>query len=476
MTAARAGGAARPGEVPERIGRYRVVERIGRGAMGIVYTAEDDMLGRRVAIKVMMADLETEPEMRDRFFREAKLTGQLAHRNIVTVFDLGEDGGHPFIVMELLRGAPLAEFLRRPEAQPLDSKLDVMIQVCEGLQVAHARGVIHRDIKPSNLLVLGDGTVKILDFGVARLASANLTKSGFLVGTPEYMSPEQAQGRAVDGRSDVFSAAAVFYFVLAGRAPFAMPDLPKMLGAIIHDDPLPLTDQQAPQALRRVLATALAKAPAQRYQQCADLQTALARVRDAHEGAAQRVAQAALDRYRQVIAVIEERRRLGRTLGRSDIDRSGAETIARLSARFPRFANHADPASLMDPMDREVADAALTTLQMRHNAELASLAALQAEAEDVIRVGSAPRPETAAAPRQNLRRRCARERPPSGDGRSRGQRQGKGFEQKTDRERWASRARAAAGRQSRRRPRSPVRRDRQRHATLTTPCRVLSGR
>ena len=132
--------------------------------------------------------------MRERFFREARITGQLAHRNIVTVFDLGEDDGHPYIVMELLDGLPLAEHLRSARRASLDAKIDLMMQVCDGLQNAHRRGVMHRDVKPSNLFVQRDGTLKILDFGVARLAASNLTASGFLVGTPEYMSPEQAAG------------------------------------------------------------------------------------------------------------------------------------------------------------------------------------------------------------------------------------------------------------------------------------------
>src|SRR4029079_1966229 len=134
-------------------------------------------------------------------------------------------------------GLPLALYLRTPAAESLVAKIDLMMQVCDGLQGAHRKGVVHRDIKPSNLFVQHDGSVKILDFGVARLASSNLTKSGFLVGTPEYMSPEQAQGKRVDGRSDRFSAAAVFYFMVAGRGPFSSPDLPKMLRAVIHDDP-----------------------------------------------------------------------------------------------------------------------------------------------------------------------------------------------------------------------------------------------
>jgi len=376
--------------LPRFIGRYRVVDRIGRGAMGVVYAAEDETLGRRVAVKVMMGDLEEDPEMRGRFFREAKITGQLAHRNIVTVFDLGEDDGHPFIVMELLAGRPLAEHLATPAGEPLDAKLDVMMQICEGLQAAHSKGVVHRDIKPSNLFVQHDSSVKILDFGVARLASSNLTKSGFLVGTPEYMSPEQAQGRSVDARSDVFSAAGVFYFMLSGRGPFSSPDLPKMLRAVIHDDPPALTDVQAPEALRRTLAKALAKSPNDRYQQCADLQADLARIRRSQEGASHRVVQAAFDRFREVVATIEERRELGRSLGRPEIERSAAQAVARLESRFPEFAKHADANALLEPMDPLVAQAALSSLQTRHNTEQASLAALRMEAADALARPSAP--------------------------------------------------------------------------------------
>jgi len=375
-----AGSGASAPRLPATIGRYRIIDRIGTGAMGMVYAADDDTLGRRVAVKVMMGDLEDEPEMRGRFFREAKITGQLAHRNIVTVFDLGEEGHQPFIVMELLAGQALPEYLAATPNLSLDVKLDLMMQVCEGLQAAHSKGVVHRDIKPSNLFVQNDGSVKILDFGVARLASSNLTKHGFLVGTPEFMSPEQARGEAVDARSDVFSAAGVFYFMLTGRGPFSSNDLPKMLRAVIHEDPPPITEAQAPDSLRRALMKALSKAPADRFQQCAELQAELAKVRRAQGGVAHRYAQAALDRYRQVVATIEERRALGQSLGRTDIDRAATTALARLAARFPEFAKHSDPHALMEPMDGALAQEALSSLQTRHNAELASLAALRMEA------------------------------------------------------------------------------------------------
>ena len=262
-----------------------MVDRIGKGAMGVVYAAMDEQLGRRVAVKLMLADFEEEPELRERFYREARITGQLAHRNIVTVFDLGEDDGRPFIVMELLDGMPLADYLGTAAASSIDEKLDLMMQICDGLQNAHEAGVVHRDVKPSNLFVFRDGTLKMLDFGVARLAASNLTASGMLLGTPEYMSPEQARGQKMDARSDVFSAAGVFYFMLTGRPPFGSRDLRKMLHAIINEPPVPLTDDEAPEALRRILIKALAKAPDDRYQQCAEMRDDLGQVRRSNASA-----------------------------------------------------------------------------------------------------------------------------------------------------------------------------------------------
>jgi len=371
-----------PGRQPDTIGRYRIIERIGRGAMGMVYAAEDETMGRRVAVKVMAADLEDEPEIRERFYREARITGQLNHRNIVTVFDLGEDHGHPYLVMELLHGLPLGQYLLSSNARGIDARLNLMIQICEGLQAAHAGGVIHRDIKPSNLYVLNDGTLKILDFGVARLAASTLTVGSFVLGTPEYMSPEQAQGRKVDARSDVFSAGAVFYFIVTGRAPFAASELPRVLHAVLHEDPAPLTEADGPESLRQIINKALSKAPDQRYQQCADMLADLKRAARSYEGATHRMAQAALDRYRQILALIDERRALGRTLGIANIESSSDDAAARLAAAFPIFAKHAAPGDLLEPLDRETATSALASLQARHNAEQAALAAMRSDAEE----------------------------------------------------------------------------------------------
>jgi serine/threonine protein kinase len=368
------------GAQPESIGKYRIVERIGRGAMGVVYSAIDEQLDRHVAVKLMLADFDQEPELRERFYREARITGQLAHRNIVTVFDLGDHNGRPYIVMELLNGLSLADHLQQLEAHDIDAKIDLMMQVCDGLQNAHRSGVIHRDLKPSNMFVQRGGVLKILDFGVARLTASNLTASGFLVGTPEYMAPEQPQGRTVDARSDVYSAASVFYFMLTGRSPFGSRDLMRMLDAILNETPPPLTEEEAPEALRRVLGRALSKAPEGRQQHCGELLEDLARARRTYHATTYRVIQAALERYRQTLAAIDERRVLGRSLGRVEGDAECDEAIRRLQSRFPAFARAANGASLLEPMDRVAAHAALELLQTRHNAEVAAVAAMREEA------------------------------------------------------------------------------------------------
>jgi serine/threonine-protein kinase len=369
------GGPGSAGGLPEYIGRYRILDRIGKGAMGVVFAALDEQIDRKVALKLLLGDLEEEPEIRERFLREARITGQLAHRNVVTLYDLGEEHGRMFIVMELLKGLPLADYLQTPAGQTLDGKLDIMVQVCAGLQGAHSRGVIHRDLKPSNLFILEDGTLKILDFGVARLASSNLTASGFLIGTPEYMSPEQTQGRTVDQRSDIFSLGAVFYFMLTGRSAFASRDLRQMLNAIINEQPPPMTDADAPEAVRRVVMKTLAKRPEERYQQCAYLRADIERARRATDGATRRIAQAALDRYRQTVSVIEERRALARALQVPGGDAAAEAALARLAARFPAFANAGS--DVPEGLDRAGANEALEAIQVGYNAEVAELATLR---------------------------------------------------------------------------------------------------
>jgi serine/threonine-protein kinase len=275
---------------PEKIGRYEVIERIGRGAMGVVYRARDEAMNRDVALKVLMADLEDDPELRVRFLREAEAAARLSHPNIITIFDVGEEAERFFIVMELLRGATLKDYLKQPDGARMDRKIDLMLQISAGLGAAHRASIFHRDMKPGNIFVRTDGLVKILDFGVARLASSSMTASGFIVGTPDYMSPEQARGGEVDGRSDIFSLGGVFYYMLAGRKPFPANDLPTLFHQIQTEDVPPLINLDAPPELIDVVMKALAKSPDARYQTCEEMSARLQIVKHLHSVRTKRAA------------------------------------------------------------------------------------------------------------------------------------------------------------------------------------------
>jgi len=197
---------------PEQIGRYRLVERVGRGAMGVLYRVIDPVLDREVAIKLMLLDFsEDKEQMRARFFREARAIAKLQHRNIVTVFEFAEENNTPYIVMEYLNGSSLASRMASPRPLSLDEKLGITIQLCDALNYAHQQGVVHRDVKPANVFLLSDGSVKLLDFGIAKLQSSTLTRTAEVFGSVAYMSPEQVASSNVDGRADIFSTGVVLY-------------------------------------------------------------------------------------------------------------------------------------------------------------------------------------------------------------------------------------------------------------------------
>ncbi|PYQ06578.1 MAG: hypothetical protein DMF83_11980 [Acidobacteria bacterium] len=231
-TAGRAEGRDR-----KRIGKYAITGRIGRGGMGMVYRAYDEVLEREVAVKTLTLEGSLDDESRHRFAIEAKAAARLQHPNIITVYELGEDRGLPFIAMELLPGTDLDALMRSGEHLMLQEKLDLVIQVCRGLAYAHDHKIIHRDIKPSNVRVLEDGTVKIMDFGIAKLGATSLTKTGMMVGTVHYMSPEQVRGQTLDGRSDLFSVGVILYELLAGRRPFVGEGVTAVLYKIVHEEP-----------------------------------------------------------------------------------------------------------------------------------------------------------------------------------------------------------------------------------------------
>jgi serine/threonine-protein kinase len=268
-----------------RIGRYLVTGRIGRGGMGMVYRGLDPALEREVAVKTLTAEGTLDEESRRRFAVEAKAAAKLQHRNIVTVFELGEDRGVPFIAMEMLPGVDLEALVRSGEEMLLAEKLEIVIQVCRGLAFAHEHRIVHRDVKPSNIRLLDDGTVKIMDFGIAKLGGTQLTKAGMMVGTVHYMSPEQVRGKPLDGRSDVFSLGVILYELLAGRRPFKGEGATDVLFKIVNDDPAPLDPGPlggVSPRLQEVVSRALAKNLEDRYPTAAALAEDLAEVMDAH--------------------------------------------------------------------------------------------------------------------------------------------------------------------------------------------------
>ena len=258
-----------PSSPIERIGRYQVLERVGKGGMGVLYRGFDPVLDREVAIKLMLADFTEDTEqMRPRFYREARAAAKLNHRNIVTIFEFAEESNVPYIVMEFLRGTSLGARMSASPRLSLDEKLSIVGQLCDGLSYAHEQGVVHRDVKPDNVFVLEDGTVKLLDFGIAKLTASNLTLQGDVLGSASYMSPEQvSQSEAVDGRADVFSAGVVLYELLTGHKPFQADTPTAVILKILRDPPTPIGTYVSglPPALCSLVNTALSKDPAERF-------------------------------------------------------------------------------------------------------------------------------------------------------------------------------------------------------------------
>jgi len=263
-------------EQPSRIGKYDVDAIVGRGGMGVVYRGHDT-LGRQVAIKMVLASIAGESELIQRFHREAQFTANLHHPNIVTVYDWGQEGNSPFIVMEYLDGRSLDRWrIDGPPPLVLLKKLNIIEQVCAGLNYAHERKIVHRDIKPANIFVLDDDSVKLVDFGVARLAEGEdhaMTRTGQVLGSLYYMSPEQANGIKLDHRTDIFSTGVVLYQLLAGVLPFVGRDAASTMIRILTAAPQPLSEHLAdcPQELEDVVRRALEKAPRDRYQTAEEL-------------------------------------------------------------------------------------------------------------------------------------------------------------------------------------------------------------
>jgi serine/threonine protein kinase len=247
------------------VGKYQLIEELGRGSMGTVHVARDAVLEREVALKTIRTGLGVDPEIRERFYREARTCAKLTHPSIVTIYEMGDDNGTAFIAMELLKGSDFRRHIDRKTSLPLQEKLEAIIQICDGLAHAHSEGIIHRDLKPSNLFYNPDQRrAKILDFGIARLPSSKLTVLGRILGTPNYMAPEQILNQKSDGRADLFSAAIVFFEFLVHAHPFQAPLIPRR---VLDDEPDSLFDYDSsiPRPFEKVFNRAMQKRPEDRY-------------------------------------------------------------------------------------------------------------------------------------------------------------------------------------------------------------------
>ena len=273
------------GPPPAMLGRYQILNEIGKGAMGVVYRARDPMINREVALKAIPLADEFEgrelEEARGRFFREAEMAGRLSHPHIVTIFDAGEHDGTAYIAMELLRGRHLVEHTQPERLLPVAVALDLVGRLSDALHFAHQRQVVHRDIKPANVMYDPSGAeLKITDFGIARLTDSARTRTGVVLGTPSFMSPEQLQGREVTGRSDLFSLAVTLYQLLTAHLPFRADSMPALMLKIVQD-PHPrirAIRPDLPEKLDAFFERALGKDPADRFDSGAAFAAALRQI------------------------------------------------------------------------------------------------------------------------------------------------------------------------------------------------------
>ncbi len=266
------------------LGRYEVVGELGRGAMGVVYKGEDPKIHRTVAIKtVKLSDFDEEmlDEMKERFFREAESAGSLTHPNIVTIFDAGEEHDLAYIAMEFLEGGDLEEYIKKDNILPLREILSIVADVANALDYAHGKGIVHRDIKPANIMRLTETKeVKVTDFGIARITSSSKTKTGIVLGTPSYMSPEQIAGKKVDGRSDIFSLGVVLFEMLVGDKPFKGEDITTLMYKIAREKQPSIRsiDHRVPQVVETIINKALEKEIGKRYQKASQMAEHLKKV------------------------------------------------------------------------------------------------------------------------------------------------------------------------------------------------------
>lgn len=263
-------------QIPSKVGKYQIDSVLGRGGMGEVYKAHDPALGRYVALKIMRGPSMDDAVARERFVREAQAAGGLRHPNIVTIYDLGEVEGQMFIAMEFIQGDDLEKIIKTRASLSIEDRLNMMIQVCEGVSYAHKNSIVHRDLKPANIRIDQEGVVKIMDFGIAKMEHSNMTASGTVLGTPFYMSPEQVRGLRVDGRSDVYALGAILYEVMTYEKAFP-GDMASVFYKIVHEQPAPLSKYMTinTEPLQKIVELCLEKDKSKRMQSAADMASML---------------------------------------------------------------------------------------------------------------------------------------------------------------------------------------------------------
>ncbi len=267
--------------IPKTLGRFEIVSELGRGAMGVVYKGRDPKLERTVALKVIHFGMNKEDEqqlqVKDRFLVEARATAQLQHSNILTIYDVGDEGDLTYIAMEFLEGGSLEDMIKGGKFHDYDQIIDIVRQIADGLDHAHQKGIVHRDIKPANIMMAGGKVPKIADFGLARLSNSTLTTTGTVLGTPSYMAPEQIRGRKVDGRADLFALGVIFYEMLTGEKPFGGDSITSVIYRVVNEEPIPprKLNIDLPNAIDQFMQKALNKEPGQRFQTGAEFVEAL---------------------------------------------------------------------------------------------------------------------------------------------------------------------------------------------------------
>jgi serine/threonine protein kinase len=326
------------------IGKYRIIELVGEGAMGVVYRAQDTVLDRTVAIKVMNESIARQEDLRKRFLHEAQAAGSLQHPNVVCIYDLGESDGHLFIAMEFVHGVDLEHLIEMGEPLSLQAKLDIIIDVLTGVAFAHKRGIVHRDIKPANIRVAEDGRAKIMDFGVAHLASSSMTSTGSILGTPTYMAPEQITEGKTSPATDIFAVGGVLYQVLTLMKPFDAPTLQNLFFKIITETPRPVSELMPglPTALDHIVQKAMAKEPSKRYATALDMANDLTNVRSKLSGPSY---PASVSLSASVASAIEQTQKFKRTQNRKFLYVGGAALAAAalLAIAWSQFSHSGSP-------------------------------------------------------------------------------------------------------------------------------------